>query len=283
MPLEIIRLAGACGAEIRGVDVAQMDEATFNDIHQALLDHGVIYFRNQSLTPDQQVAFARRWGDIHTHPYLRSLPERPEIIEIVKEPEDRAGFGDQWHTDQIFTPTPAMATMLYAKVVPPFGGDTLFASMYAAYDALSPGMKALARRLKTYNLYDKEKPRAGKMAAKVSEKDKPAEPAIHPLVRVHPETRRPALYLTETKTTRGFEGLTAEESEPLLRYLLDHATRPEFTCRLRWEAGTLGIWDNRSMMHMALNDYHGHRRVMHRITIKGEKTFGLDEAETKAA
>ncbi|MFV0295183.1 MAG: TauD/TfdA dioxygenase family protein, partial [Hyphomicrobiaceae bacterium] len=180
-------------------------------------------------------------------------------------------------------PTPAMATMLYAKEVPPYGGDTLFANMYAAYDALSPGMKTLARKLKTYNLYDKAKPRAGKMAAKVTEKDKPPEPAIHPLVRVHPETKRPALYLTETKTTRRFESLSEEESAPLLRYLLDHATRPEFTCRLRWEAGTLGLWDNRSMMHMALNDYHGHRRVMHRITIKGERTFGLEVIDARAA
>lgn len=283
MPLEIVRIAGACGAEVRGIDVSQLDDQTFQEVHRALLDHGVIYFRNQKLTPDQQVAFAQRWGDIHTHPYLRSLPERPEIIEIVKEPDDRAGFGDQWHTDQIFTPTPAMATMLYAKVVPPFGGDTLFANMYAAYEGLSPGMKALASKLKTYNLYDKQKPRAGKMAAKVEEKEKPAEPAIHPLVRVHPETRRPALYLTETKTTRRFAELSEEESAPLLRFLLDHATRPEFTCRLKWEAGTLGIWDNRSMMHMALNDYHGHRRVMHRITIKGERTLGLDDIDAKAA
>ena len=282
MPIETLRLAGALGAEVRGVNIAQMDDQTFRDVNQALLEHGVIYFRGQTISPDQQVAFARRWGEIHSHPYLRSLPDRPEIIEIVKEPEDRANFGDAWHTDQIFTPTPAMATMLYAKVMPPAGGDTLFANLYAAYDALSPGMKALAGRLRTWNIYDQGKPRASKMAAKVQQEKAP-EPAIHPLVRVHPETGRPALYINDPATTRKFDGMTEEESQPLLRYFHAHATRPEFTCRLRWEVGTLAIWDNRCLMHMALNDYHGHRRVMHRITIKGDKTVGIAEAARRAA
>ena len=277
MPVEILPLIGGCGAEIRGVNVAQMDEQTFAEVRRALLDHGVIYFRSQELTPHQQVAFARRWGDIHTHPYLRTLPDHPEIIEIVKEPEDKAGFGDAWHTDQIFTPTPAMATMLYAKVVPPTGGDTMFSSLKRAYEALSPGMQKLLQGLRTCNLYDKGKPRAGKMAAKVTGTEKPAEPAIHPLIREHPETGEPVLYINDVNTTRRFDGFSEEESRPLLEFLLTLATRSEFTCRVRWEPGTLGIWDNRSMLHKALNDYHGHRRVMHRITIKGEKTYGIGE------
>ena len=277
MPVETLPIAGACGAEIRGVNVAQMDDQTFAEVRHALLDHGVIYFRSQELTPHQQVAFARRWGDIHTHPYLRTLPDHPEIIEIVKEPEDKAGFGDAWHTDQIFTPTPAMATMLYAKVVPPTGGDTMFSSLKRAYEALSPGMQKLLQGLRTCNLYDKGKPRAGKMAAKVTGTEKPAEPAIHPLIRVHPETGEPVLYINDVNTTRRFDGFSEEESRPLLEFLLTLATRSEFTCRVRWEPGTLGIWDNRSMLHKALNDYHGHRRVMHRITIKGEKTYGIGE------
>jgi len=283
MPVETIPLAGAIGAEVRGVDVAQIDEETFAQVHKALLDFGVIYFRDQRLSPDQQLAFARRWGEAHLHPYLKGLAERPEIIEIVKEPEERRGFGDHWHTDQIFTPAPAMGTMLYAKVTPAFGGDTLFASMYAAYEALSPAMQRLCAQLKTWNLYDKQAPRAGSMSNKIPEQEKPAVPAIHPLVRVHPETRRPALYLTDMQTTRRFDGLSEEESRPLLAYLLQHATRPELTCRLRWEPGTLAIWDNRCTMHMALNDYHGQRLVMHRITIKGEPTFGLDAVAQRAA
>ena len=283
MPVETLPIAGACGAEIRGVNVAQMDDQTFAEVRHALLDHGVIYFRSQELTPDQQVAFARRWGDIHAHPYLRTLPDHPEIIEIVKEPEDKAGFGDSWHTDQIFTPTPAMATMLYAKVVPLAGGDTMFSSLRRAYEALSPGMQRLLHGLRTYNLYDKAKPRSGKMAAKVADKERPAEPAIHPLIRKHPETGEPVLYINDLNTTRHFDGLSEEESRPLLEFLLAHATRPEFTCRVRWEPGTLGMWDNRSMLHKALNDYYGHRRVMHRITIKGEKTYGIGELPRAAA
>lgn len=282
MTIGIERLSGSVGAEVQGVDVAQMDDATFREVHQALLEHGVIVLRDQRISPDQQVALARRWGDIHTHPYLRSLPERPEIIEIVKEPEDRANFGDAWHTDQIFTPTPAMATMLYAREMPAAGGDTLFADLYAAYDALSPGMKELAGRLSTWNLYDSGKPRASKMAAKV-ERAKPPEPAIHPLVRMHPETGRPALYINDPNTTRRFDGMTEEESQPLLQYFIRHATRPELTFRLRWQVGTLAVWDNRRLLHMALNDYHGHRRVMHRITIKGDKTIGIADAGRRKA
>jgi taurine dioxygenase len=282
MPISVHRLSGSIGAEIKGVDVAQMDDTGFRAVHQALLDHGVILFRDQRITPDQQVAFARRWGNIHTHPYLRSLHDRPEIIEIVKEPEDRANFGDSWHTDQIFTPTPAMATMLYARVMPAAGGDTLFADLYSAYETLSPGMQALATKLDTWNIYEKSKPRASKMSVKVEQEKEPV-PAIHPLVRVHPETGRPALYVNDIGTQRRFDGMTEEESRPLLEFFLAHATRPEFTFRLRWQVGTLAIWDNRRLLHMALNDYHGHRRVMHRITIEGDKTIAMRGAGNRRA
>jgi len=275
MSLEALPLSGAIGAEIKGVDLAALDDATFGAIHRSLLTHGVLCFRDQNLTPEEQLAFAARWGEIHLHPYLDGLPDRPEIIEIVKEAGERNRFGDHWHTDQIFTPAPAMGTMLYAKEVPPVGGDTLFASLGHAYDALSEGMKKLACRLRTYNLYDKQAARSRRMSAKIPDQEKPAEPAIHPLVRVHPETGRRALYLTELQTTRRFEGMTEAESTPLLEYFLRHATRPEFTCRVRWEVGTLTIWDNRCLMHMALDDYPDYRRVMHRITIKGEPTKGV--------
>jgi len=277
MAAEAVPLSGSIGAEIKGVDLAQLDDVGFADIHRALLDHGVIFFRDQNLTPAQQLAFAVRWGDIHQHPYLDGLPDCPEIIEIVKEAGERNRFGDHWHTDQIFTPAPAMATMLYAKEVPPVGGDTMFASLSHAYDALSDGMKDLACRLRTYNLYDKQAPRSRRMSAKIPDQDKPAEPAIHPLVRVHPETGRRGLYITEMQTTRRLDGMTVEESRPLIEYLLRHATRPEFTCCIRWDVGTLAIWDNRCLMHLALDDYPDYRRVMHRITIKGDATIGVDQ------
>ncbi len=276
MALEIIPLSGSIGAEIKGVDLTRLDDASFADIHRALLDQGVICFHGQKLSPDQQLSFARRWGEIHLHPYLDGLPSCPEIIEIVKEAGERNRFGDHWHTDQIFTPAPAMGTMLYAKEVPPVGGDTLFTSLSHAYDALSEGMKALACRLRTYNLYDKQAPRSRRMSAKIPEQEKEAKPAIHPLVRVHPETGRRSLYLTEMQTTRRFEGMTDAESRPLISYFLRHSTRPEFTCRIRWNVGTLAIWDNRCLMHMALDDYPDYRRVMHRITVKGEPTIGVD-------
>ncbi len=282
MAIETMPLSGSIGAEVKGVDLVQLGDAGFSGIHRALLDHAVLCFRDQELTPDQQLAFAKRWGDIHLHPYLDGLPDCPEIIEIVKEAGERNRFGDHWHTDQIFTPLPAMATMLYAKEVPAAGGDTMFASLTHAYDALSDGMKELACRLRTYNLYDKQAPRSRQMAAKIPDQDKPAAPAIHPLVRVHPETGRRGLYLNEMQTTRRFDGMTEEESRPLIEYLLRHATRPEFTCRIRWEVGTLAIWDNRCLMHLALDDYPDHRRVMHRITLKGDATIGVDQTDIAA-
>ncbi|MEC7204410.1 MAG: TauD/TfdA family dioxygenase [Pseudomonadota bacterium] len=272
MTLEAIPLSGAMGAEIRGANLRDIDDETFADIHKILLDHGMIFFRDQDITPTQQLAFAKRWGEPHFHPYMPGLPDHPEIIEIVKNPEDTHTFGGKWHTDQMFTPTPAMGTMLYAKEVPVAGGDTLFGNLYLAYDALSDGMKAAIANLRTFNLYDKKKGRSSVMKGKLKELEKPAEPAIHPLVRPHGETDKPVLYICYDRITRHIVDWTPEESRPLLNYLRAHATRPEFTCRLRWEPGTLAFWDNRCVQHMALNDYHGYRRVMHRITIRGERT-----------
>lgn len=272
MTLEVIPLSGAMGAEIKGADLRVVDDRTFAAIHDILLQFGMIYFRDQDITPDQQLALAKRWGEPHFHPYMPGLPDRPEIIEIVKNPEDTNTFGGNWHTDQMFTPTPSMGTMLYAKEVPEAGGDTMFGNLYLAYESLSDGMKAAIADLRTFNLYDKKKGRSAVMRGKLTEPDKPAEPAEHPLVRIHGETGRPVLYISYERITRHIVGMTPEESRPLLDYLRAHASRPEFTCRLRWEVGTLAFWDNRCVQHMALNDYHGHRRVMHRITLKGERT-----------
>ena len=272
MSLEAIPLSGAMGAEVRGADLRRVDDETFAAIHGILLDHGMIYFRDQDITPAQQLDLARRWGEPHFHPYMPGLPDHPEIIEIVKNPEDTHTFGGNWHTDQMFTPTPAMGTMLYAKEVPAAGGDTMFGNLYLAYETLSDGMKAAIANLKTYNLYDTKKGRSAVMRGKLKEPEKPAEPAVHPLVRPHAETSNPVLYICYDRITRHIVGMTEEESRPLLDYLRNHSTRPEFTCRLRWEPGTLAFWDNRCVQHMALNDYHGQRRVMHRITIRGERT-----------
>ena len=281
MAIEIVPLAGVVGADIHGVDVATIDDATFEIVNQALLDNGVIVLRDQDISPAQQIAFAKRWNGLHTHPYLAGLPEHPELIEVIKEPDEEGGFGAHWHTDQIFTPAPAMATMLYAKVVPAAGGDTLFASMPTAYQALSDGMKAMLRNVGTVSQYNKTAKRSGKMSGKVADPDKPSDTAVHPIIRVHPETGRPGLYINEMESLRHLDGMTVEESIPIINYLIRHATRPEFTCRVRWEVGSLAVWDNRQVMHMALNDYPGQRRVMHRLTIQGDVPFGLDEAEQR--
>lgn len=270
--IEVRPIAGAMGGEVQGVDLSQeLDDPTFGAVHQALLDHGAIFFRGQNIAPAQQMALALRWGKVHLHPHMPCLPGHPGIIEVVKKEEDTVVFGEDWHTDQMFTPTPARVTMLYAKQVPPAGGDTMFANLYIAYDALSDGMKALIGDLRTINQYDKKKKRPAAMAPTAP--DEEAELAEHPLVRRHPETGRKALYISNTTITRRIAGMTEEESRPILSYLLAHATRPEFTCRFRWEVGSMAIWDNRRALHYPINDYNGYRRVMHRITIEGERTL----------
>ncbi|MBM3341353.1 MAG: taurine dioxygenase [Betaproteobacteria bacterium] len=269
--LAVVPLTGAMGAEIHGVDLARLDDKTFSAAHQVLLDYGVIFFRNQNITPMQQMAFAKRWGNVHLHPHMPCLADHPGIIEIIKKEDDTTVFGANWHTDQMFTPTPARYTLLYAKQVPPVGGDTLFANLYMAYDTLSEGMKNLIADLHTISIYDKKKKRPAAMKPTAPEVD--AQPAEHPLVRQHPETGRKALYLCHIGITRQIAGMTEEESKPLLTYLFNHATKPEFTCRFRWAVGSMAIWDNRRALHYPVNDYYGYRRVMHRITIEGERTF----------
>lgn len=241
--------------------------------HDALLQHSVIFFRDQKLTPAEQVKFARRFGDIHFHPFVKGLAEQPEVLEIVKLEHEKKNFGGAWHTDQAFNPKPAMCTILYAKQTPSFGGDTMFASGYAAYEALSDGMKQLIAPLRGFNMGDRTGTRnkrlhqESSMQAREPQEDEITD-ASHPIVRTHPETGRKSLYIS-SHTVR-FDGMTVEESEPLLNYLKAHFVRPEFTCRFRWEPGSMAIWDNRCTQHNALNDYHGQRRVMHRITIKGD-------------
>ena len=272
IPLDIRPLTGGMGAEISGVDLSRdMTDQIFRAINRVLLDHGVIFFRDQKITPDQQMAFAQRWGKIHLHPHMRCLPDHPGVIEVLKKEDDTTVFGEYWHTDQMFTPTPARVTMLYAKQVPPVGGDTLFANLHMAYDTLSEGMKTMIANLRTLSVYDKKKKRPAAMTPTALDVD--PEPYEHPLVRHHPETGRKALYLCHIGITYKIAGMTEEESRPLLAYLMNHATKPEFTCRFRWEGGSMAVWDNRRALHYPVNDYYGYRRVMHRITVEGEKTF----------
>ena len=265
-------IAGALGAEIEGVDMARdLDSEVVGEVRQALLDHLVIFLREQAVTPLQQLAFARRFGEPVEYPQLKGLPESPLITPVVKLEDQRNNFGGIWHSDTTYLAEPPMGSMLLAREVPPYGGDTMFANQYLAYDALSDGLKATLDGLvgvSSSAKADVTKTREDQMKAAGSELK--VLSAEHPLVRTHPETGRKALY-TSVAHTAHIKGWTEKESLPLLQFLWDHQTRPEFTCRFQWRAGSLAFWDNRCAMHNPINDYHGFRRVMHRITLKGSK------------
>ncbi len=279
--IEARKIAGAMGAEIEGVDLSEdLDDETIGEIRGALLDNCVIFFRDQKLTPERQLAFARRWGGIHFHPFMEGMPEHPEILEIVKRPSDKRNFGGSWHTDQMFSPQPAMGTILYAKEVPSAGGDTMYANLYLAYETLSDGMKAMLANVKTVCVGDHFKGHdgksrkefyAGKTEMKVRDPGDVQTTSIHPLVRTHPETGRKLLYIGGH--VQGFEGMKDEESQPIIDYLMRHAVRPEFTCRFRWQTGSLAFWDNRCTQHFAVNDYPAETRIMHRITVSGDTPY----------
>jgi taurine dioxygenase len=264
-------ISGAIGAEIHGVDIAQpLEDKVIAEIREAFLEYLVIFFRDQKLTPEQQVTFARRFGDPVEYPQLRGLPECPLITPVIKLEHERSNFGGIWHSDTTYLARPPMAGMLYALETPPWGGDTMFANQYLAYEALSDRFRQLLSRLTGVNTSTK---------AEVSKtrEDRLREAGVeltalvgeHPVARTHPETGRKALYVNVGHTAH-FSGMTVAESAPLLEYLFSHQVRPEFTCRFRWEPGSLAFWDNRCAQHNPVNDYHGYRRVMHRVSLAGD-------------
>lgn len=272
--LEVAPVAGALGAEILGIDLAQdLDDASFAEIRQAFHEHSVIFFRDQSITPEQHVAFARRFGPINVNRFFTPVAGHPEIAEVRKEPEQKRNIGEIWHTDHSYDEIPALGSMLVAREVPDHGGDTLFASMYAAYDALSDGMKRTLEGLRAVHssrhVFGHQAGYHGNdLKGRLHNPDAATQDAVHPVIIRHPDTGRRALYVNPNFTT-GIEGWTKEESEALLGFLNRHGQRPEFTCRFRWRTGSIALWDNRSTWHFAINDYHGQRRLMHRITIEG--------------
>jgi taurine dioxygenase len=274
------------GAEIHGIDLRQpLDERTTRDIRTALTDHGVIFFRDQDITPAQHLDFATKFGepDIDPTASLGQVPGHPEICEVRKEPEESRNIGGNWHTDHCFDRYPPLGSVLLARELPPFGGDTMFASMYAAYDALSDGLKKTLNGLravqaKTRAFAALPKDRAVSAAEKADIDARfAAREALHPVTPVHPESGKRLLFVNPTYTVR-FEGWTEKESRPLLEYLFQHAARPEFTYRFQWREGSIAFWDNRAVWHYALNDYHGERRLMHRIALKGTGFEGSAEA-----
>jgi taurine dioxygenase len=268
-------LAGALGAEIEGVDLAApLDDETVGALRQALLEHVVIFFRDQKLTPAQLLAFGQRFGQPAEYPFVQGLPECPLVLPIIKEPQDRSNFGGLWHSDTAYLEHPAMATALFAIETPPVGGDTLFANMALAYETLSDGMRRLLDGLRAVNTANKPAALATREETQrrraITAADVDATNAVHPVVRTHPETGRRSLYVSFGHTIR-FEDMTEAESAPLLEFLFGHQIQPELTCRFAWRPGSLAFWDNRCSLHYPINDYDGHRRVMHRITLEGDR------------
>jgi len=274
--LKVTRLAGSLGAAVEGVDLAgALSESTMRALREAFLEHLVLVFPGQGhITPADHVAFARRWGPVQVMGG-QNLPDHPELIAIVQggragadrklSAAGRLARTDIWHTDQSYEPTPALGSLLLAREIPSAGGDTMFANQYHAYETLSPGMKRMLTGLRAVH--------SGVGYCEVVGLD-PADAPInlHPVVRTHPETGRPALYVNRVWTT-ALENMTEAESRPLLDYLYEHAVDPSFTFRHRWTAGDLLMWDNRCVQHYAIHDYGDEKRVMHRATVLGDKPF----------
>jgi taurine dioxygenase len=274
--ISVNRISGALGAEISGVDLARdVGDNVLGEIRHALWEHQVIFFRDQHLTPDQHLAFGRRFGELQVHEFVEGMEEKEEILEVRKEADEMRNFGGGWHTDVSYLEKPALGSVLYAREVPAVGGDTMFASQYLAYETLSDGMKSMLGEMTA--VHSARRPyglnsayRAQDRSMKILFSENAHGEVEHPVIRTHAETGRKSLYVNGAFTVR-FKDMTEEESAPLLNYLYQHAVRPEFTCRFRWEKNSIAFWDNRCVQHNAINDYNGQRRVMHRVTIEGER------------
>lgn len=278
--MRITPVAGSLGAEIDGVSLSgALSNEQAAAIHAAFLEHHVLFFRDQQMSPTEHVRFTGVFGEPVEYPFAEGLPDAPEVIEIIKTPVDKVNFGGNWHSDTAYMPEPALGTVLHALEVPKSGGDTLFANTAAAYDALSDAMKEMLGGLT--GVFSSELGYGGSRAAAMKKLGgmkgafkAEAESFLseHPIVRTHPETGRKTLYVSRGHTSH-FKDMTIEESRPLIHFLADHITRPEFTCRFRWQPGSVAAWDNRITQHFALNDYTGQRRHMRRVTIRGDRPF----------
>jgi alpha-ketoglutarate-dependent taurine dioxygenase len=276
--ISVNKISGALGAEISGVDLSQkLDDGVIGELRRALVENCVIFFRDQNITPDQHLAFGRRFGELQIHDFVEGMEDNQEILEVRKEADELRNFGGGWHSDVSYLEKPALGSVLYAHEVPAFGGDTMFANQYLAYETLSDGLKetlgqmrAMHSARKSYGLYATRAVEKAKTSMGIRFTEEAHTEVDHPVVRTHIESGRKCLYVHGGFTTR-FQDMTEEESAPLLDYLYRHAVRPEFTCRFRWERGSIAFWDNRCVQHNAINDYNGQRRVMHRVTVEGER------------
>jgi taurine dioxygenase len=278
-PFECRPLSTALGAEIRGLDLSKpLEEDVFAAVHDTLMDRHVLVFRDQALSREEQLAFARRFGEPEVHPIANGLAEHPEVIRVLKPRGEAAYFGTSWHTDNTFFEEPSGVTVLYGEKVPPVGGDTLFASMVKAWETLSEPMRAFLEPLSAVHsassAYDPkttgDAKYKGETAITYTYSDSIYDEVEHPVVRTHPDSGRRALFVNPMFTQR-IVGLNPDESEALLGMLYAHATRPELLCRVRWEPGSVTMWDNRCVQHYAIDDYEDYERVMYRVTVAGER------------
>ena len=272
--IDVHPVSGALGAEIKGVDISiQLEAEVVSEIRDALLKHLVIFFQNQVITPRQQLNFAEQFGIPMEYPQLKGLPDCPLVTEVTKLEHETLNFGGVWHSDTTYLKQPPMASLLYAIEIPPYGGDTLFSNQYMAYETLSEGLKKTLSELVGVNT-------SSKPEVSMTREDRMHEAglelnilnAFHPAVRTHPETGKKAIFVNKAHTTH-FKDWTESESKSLLEFLFQHQVRTEFTCRFRWEKNSLAFWDNRCVQHIPVNDYQGFRRIMHRVTIAGDKPY----------
>ena len=269
--MQIRPMTGGLGAEIFGADLR--DPAQFDQIKAAFATYSVITIRDQAITPDDHLTFARRWGEINVNRFFKALDSHPEIAIVLKEADQKSAIGESWHTDHAYDQIPALGSILHAIETPPYGGDTAFCSMGMAYEALSDPIKDFLRGLNAWHSSrhvfgavqtQSESSKTGR----IGNADQATQDALHPVVIRHPMSRRPGLYVNPQFTTH-IDGLNRAESDAILGLLYDHCQKPEFQCRVRWQAGDVTMWDNRATWHKAINDYHGHRRYMHRVTVEG--------------
>lgn len=274
--MEFQPLSGSCGAEVRGVDLAcDLSPERTRELKRALGEYGVLVFRDQSLTPEDHLAMGEAFGGVNVNRFFKAVDGHPGVAEVRKEADQTENIGGDWHTDHSYDIEPALGSILVARELPPYGGDTLFASMYKAYESLSDGMKRMLGELRAVHSSRRAfgpnanyVRRGGDLAGRFGNNEAAVQDSVHPVIIRHPETGRKALYVNRGFTIR-FDGWTEQESQPLLQQLYNHGKRPEFTCRVRFLPGTVVFWDNRCTWHCALNDYAGHRRLMHRVTVEG--------------
>jgi taurine dioxygenase len=274
-------LCGAGGAEVEGLDLSRsLPTGTLTELRRALADHCVLFFRGQDLEPEQQKAFARQFGPLAETPFIKPLEGHPEMMRVVREADEKKklNFGGRWHSDMTFQAEPVLGTVLYSRVSPLVGGDTIWTNQMLAFDALSPGMQRMLEKLTVMHSAKRSYGPQGTYAdddlkgMRIKASELALSETPHPCVRTHPENGRKILFVNWVYAIR-FQDMTEEESAPLLDFLNRHSQRPEFQIRFRWTAGALAFWDNRSTQHLAVNDYAGYRRVMDRVTIAGDKPY----------